>query len=78
MRECGVAVYGVSRPQRVAPGPPRGARARAPPRPGVGEAIALRSVHSYRLFLHNFNYKSSLAWRKRNKFHNTYHDFSET
>ena len=44
----------------------------------VGVSQDAARTHSYVVFLHNFNNKSSLAWRKRNKFHNTYHDFSET
>ena len=47
MRECGVAVYGVSRPQRVAPGGRRGVRgARAPRRrvAGRGAYAVLRRL----------------------------------
>ena len=78
MRECGVAVSGVSRPQRVAPGGRRGVRGARAPRRRVRVSQDAARTHSYVVFLHNFNKKSSLAWRKRNKFHNTYHDFSET
>ena len=80
MRECGVAVYGVSRPQRVAPGGRRGVRGARAPRRRVSQDVqrAYALLRRLSLFLHNFNNKSSLAWRKRNKFHNTYHDFSET
>ena len=76
MRECGVAVYGVSRPQRaLRRAAAAGCAGRVRP---VGVSQDAARTHSYVVFLHNFNNKSSLAWRKRNKFHNTYHDFSET